>query len=140
MSAYQDFPKSPWTAWLAKFQYWTQSGWSRPRSFRWRSYSSFPAFSGQEEQDRVADHVEDGEDEEGDPDDDDDQLDELAGDVGRASGRRSGEPAGGAGRRPAPERRYFLRGVARNMRSISSLGASYSMRLLTRPTRRGAPT
>jgi len=43
---YHDLPKSPCTARLANFQYWTYIGLSSPSSVRYRSYSSFPAFWG----------------------------------------------------------------------------------------------
>src|SRR5207245_7211556 len=92
-----------------------------------------------EEEDRVAEDVQDDEGEDRDADDDDDQLDELTGDVASHDGRRDGGGAGGASsevgysEREAPPLSpprcaYFGRGVTRNMRSISSRGAWYSTR------------
>src|SRR2546426_2857446 len=91
---------------------------------------------GQEEEHGVAEDVQDDEGEDRDADDDDDQLDELTGDV--ATHVREGGRGGGGSERvafraeepapPRPDARYCVRGVTRNMRSISSRGAWYSTR------------
>jgi hypothetical protein len=74
--------------------------------------------------------VEGGKGEYGDAEDDDDELDELADQVAPHQVTNGGRevpsrfpPAGPV------DRRYFFRGVTRNIRSTSSGGAEYSMRL-----------
>ena len=79
---------------------------------------------GQEQGDRVTDDVEDGEGEDRDAEDDDDELDELADEVAPHRVTNGGREV--SSRSPPAEpidRRYFFRGVTRNIRSTSSGGA-----------------